>query len=406
MWRLVHSPYGRVIAAIKQSETRAAHLGYHVWLYKASIFTLSAAVSGLAGGLFAMAQLAAFPDVMSLHQSGYVVMMTLVGGGLVSFWGPVVGVFLFLIARDVIGALTNAWMLYFGLLFIAIVLFRPEGIAGAVSAAFQKHSLNPNAAGPFGDAAVVRRRTMALIEAAGVHVRFGDRVVLESIDLAVPEGEFHGLMGPNGAGKTTFFNVLTGRVKPSRGTIRLDGKDVTGLSSHRIAAQGVARSFQIMTLFDEFTARENVTVGLPAFRARGFDMHRAAASDPGFADKALEILATVGLADKADVRAKDLSYGDRRALEIAVALAQSPRVLCLDEPTSGLGSDGVQRLAALVGRLKGKLTIVAIEHDMEFLFSLADRISVIHWGQVVARGTPHELQQNEWVKRSNLGRFA
>ncbi len=112
-----------------------------VWLYKASIFTLSAAVSGLAGGLFAMAQLAAFPDVMSLHQSGYVVMMTLVGGGLVSFWGPVVGVFVFLIARDVIGALTNAWMLYFGLLFIAIVLFRPEGIAGAVTAAFQKHSL-------------------------------------------------------------------------------------------------------------------------------------------------------------------------------------------------------------------------------------------------------------------------
>jgi branched-chain amino acid transport system ATP-binding protein len=247
---------------------------------------------------------------------------------------------------------------------------------------------------------------MALIEAKGVHVRFGDRVVLESIDLAVGEGEFHGLMGPNGAGKTTFFNVLTGRVKPSRGAIRLAGEDVTGLSPHRIAAKGVARSFQIMTLFDEFSARENVTVGLPAFRARGFDMRRAAAGDSAFTDAATEVLATVGLVDKADVRAKDLPYGDRRALEIAVALAQGPRLLCLDEPTSGLGSDGVQRLASLIGRLKGRLTIVAIEHDMEFLFSLADRISVIHWGQVVARGTPHELQQNEWVRRSNLGRFA
>ncbi len=170
---------------------------------------------------------------------------------------------------------------------------------------------------------------MALIEAAGVHVRFGDRVVLESIDLVVPEGEFHGLMGPNGAGKTTFFNVLTGRVKPSRGSIRLDGEDVTGLSSHRIAAKGVARSFQIMTLFDEFTACENVTVALPSFRARGFDMRRAAAGDNGFAETALGVLATVGLADKGAVRARDLSYGDRRALEIAVALAQSPRVLCL-----------------------------------------------------------------------------
>jgi branched-chain amino acid transport system permease protein len=142
LWRLVHSPYGRVIAAIRQSETRAAHLGYHVWLYKVSIFTLSAALSGFAGGLFAMAQLAAFPDVMSLHQSGYVVMMTLVGGGLISFWGPIVGVFIFLIARDVIGALTNAWMLYFGLLFIAVVLFRPEGVAGAVSAVVHKNALD------------------------------------------------------------------------------------------------------------------------------------------------------------------------------------------------------------------------------------------------------------------------
>ena len=247
---------------------------------------------------------------------------------------------------------------------------------------------------------------MALIEVEGVHVRFGDRVVLESIDLAVPEGEFHGLMGPNGAGKTTFFNVLTGRVKPSRGSIRLAGEDVTGLGPHRIADKGVARSFQIMTLFDEFSARENVTVGLPGFRARGFEMHRAAASDQGLAAQASETLAMVGLADKADVRAKDLSYGDRRALEIAVALGQNPRVLCLDEPTSGLGMDGVQRLGELVRRLKRKLTVVAIEHDMVFLFSLADRISVIHWGQVVARGTPHELQQNDWVKRSNLGRFA
>jgi len=247
---------------------------------------------------------------------------------------------------------------------------------------------------------------MSMIEASGVHVRFGDRVVLESIDLAVADGEFHGVMGPNGAGKTTFFNVLTGRVKPSRGSIRLGGEDVTGLSPHRIAAKGVARSFQIMTLFDEFSALDNVMMGLPEFRARGLDIGHAVAANKTFSAKAREALGSVGLAEKAEIRAKDLSYGDRRALEIAVALAQEPRVLCLDEPTSGLGSDGVQRLAALVGRLKGRLTIVAIEHDMEFLFSLADRISVIHWGQVVARGTPHELQQNEWVKRSNLGRFA
>jgi branched-chain amino acid transport system ATP-binding protein len=245
-----------------------------------------------------------------------------------------------------------------------------------------------------------------LVEANGIHVRFGDRVVLEEVDLQVPEGELHGIMGPNGAGKTTFFNVLTGRVKPSRGTIRVAGEDVTGLAPHAIARKGIARSFQIMTLFDDFTARENVTVALPAFRARGFDVRRAVAGDAGFAADATEVLAAVGLADKAETKAKELPYGERRALEIAVALAQKPRVLCLDEPTSGLGSDGTQRLAALVAGLKGRLTIVAIEHDMSFLFGLADRISVIQWGQVVARGTPRELQENEWVKRSNLGRFA
>jgi len=132
LWRLTHSPYGRILAAIRQSETRAAHLGYPVRLYKFAVFTLSAALSGFAGGLFAMAQNSAFPDVMSLHYSGFVVMMVLVGGGMVSFWGPVIGVVVFLVARDVIGAYTTSWMLWFGLLFIAVVLFKPEGIAGAV----------------------------------------------------------------------------------------------------------------------------------------------------------------------------------------------------------------------------------------------------------------------------------
>jgi branched-chain amino acid transport system ATP-binding protein len=246
---------------------------------------------------------------------------------------------------------------------------------------------------------------MGMLEARDIHVRFGDRVVLEDISFAVEPGEMHGIMGPNGAGKTTFFNVLTGRVKPSRGEVRIEGEDVTGLPSHKIAARGIARSFQTMTLFDEFTALENVEVALPEFRARGFDGRRAAVGDRAFEGAARAVLAEVGLAEKAGIVARDLPYGDRRALEIAVALAQRPSVLCLDEPTSGLGSDGVARLAALVGRLKGRLSIVAIEHDMEFLFGLADRISVVHWGQVIARGTPAELRQNPWVQRSNLGRL-
>lgn len=246
----------------------------------------------------------------------------------------------------------------------------------------------------------------AALEAREVHVRFGDRVVLEEMNFAVEEGELHGIMGPNGAGKTTFFNVLTGRVKPSRGQVLLGGLDVTGQPPHAIAARGVARSFQIMTLFDEFTARENVAIARPEFRSNAFSFYRSAVGDPVADEAAATVLAEVGLEAKADVSARDLSYGERRALEIAVALAQQPRVLCLDEPTSGLGSDGIARIAELVRRLKGRLAIVAIEHDMEFLFGLADRVSVVHWGQVIAHGRPAELKDNPWVRRSNLGRLA
>ena len=246
--------------------------------------------------------------------------------------------------------------------------------------------------------------TAPVFQARGIHVRFGSRVVLEDVNFDVGPGELHGIMGPNGAGKTTFFNVITGRVKPSRGRIMLDGSDATGLPPHAMAARGVGRSFQIMTLFDEFTVAENVMLARPAFRAGATSLARAAGNAAEMQD-ARAILAGIGLSDKADMQAKSLAYGERRALEIGVALAQAPRLLCLDEPTSGLGADGIARLAELIAGIKGQLAIVMIEHDMEFLFRLADRISIMHWGQVIARGTPASLKQNPWVQRSNLGKL-
>lgn len=246
---------------------------------------------------------------------------------------------------------------------------------------------------------------MALFEARNLHMRFGDRTVLENVSLAFEAGGLHGIMGPNGAGKTTCFNVLTGRYKPTRGQVIVDGEEITGLAPHLIARKGVSRSFQIMNLFNDFTARENVMAALPAMRERGFDAWHAVDTNTGLADEAEAVLRRVGLGGKGDVIAKSLSYGDRRALEIGVALGARPRIVFLDEPTSGLGSDGTARLFDLIQSLKGQLTIVAIEHDMPFLFGLADEISVIHWGQVIARGTPDALRDNEWVRRSNLGKL-
>jgi branched-chain amino acid transport system ATP-binding protein len=246
---------------------------------------------------------------------------------------------------------------------------------------------------------------MALFEAKDLHLRFGDRVVLEDVSLRFDAGQLAGIMGPNGAGKTTCFNVLTGRYKPDRGRVTFDGRDITGQSPQEIARLGVARSFQIMNLFDEFSVFENIAIALPATRARGRNALAQAYSDRALQSEALEILEKVGLADRADDPAKALPYGARRALEIGIALACRPKLLFLDEPTAGLGSDGRDRLAELVRSLKGHLTIVIIEHDMEFLFSLADTISIIHWGQIIARGTPAELKANPWVESSNLGRL-
>jgi len=244
---------------------------------------------------------------------------------------------------------------------------------------------------------------MALFEATGLHKRFGDQIVLQDLSLSFEEGRLSGIMGPNGAGKTTCFNVLTGRHAPDRGSVTFAGEDITGLPPRRIAAKGISRSFQVMNLFDADSALDNVLIALPRVRRHGFDAWRDLRADSAAEHEAASVLARVGLAGQERTPAKSLSYGERRALEIGVALAAAPRLLFLDEPTAGLGADGTARLAELVSELKRTLTIVVIEHDMRFLFRLADSVAVLHWGQVIARGTPDELRENAWVRRSSLG---
>jgi branched-chain amino acid transport system ATP-binding protein len=247
---------------------------------------------------------------------------------------------------------------------------------------------------------------VALFEARGLHKRFGDQVVLEEISLSFEQGQLSGIIGPNGAGKTTCFNVLTGLYRPDRGRVVFEDEDITGQPPHVIARKGIARSFQLMTLFDDYTVLENVLVAVPEVGSRGFRMLHDLARDEAILDKAVGILQRVGLGGKAFQPAKSLSYGERRALDIGIALAAEPKILFLDEPTSGMASGAGERLAALIRELKTAVTMVIIEHDMQFLFDLADRISVIHWGQVITSGTPAQLRANKWVQASNLGRLA
>ena len=247
---------------------------------------------------------------------------------------------------------------------------------------------------------------MALFEAQHLHKRFADQVVLEDITLSFEENQISGIMGPNGAGKTTCFNVLTGRYRPDRGKVTFEGRDITGLPPRKIAQQGIARSFQMMNMFDEYTALENVVLALPEVRAKGFKVFHDLSADSGAQDRGAQVLARIGLAGREQTLASDLSYGQRRALEIGIALAAERRMLFLDEPTSGLGTDATATLADLIAEIRKTVSIVIIEHDMRFLFELADRIAVIHWGQVIAQGTPDKLRDNEWVRASNLGALA
>ena len=245
-----------------------------------------------------------------------------------------------------------------------------------------------------------------ILEARALHKRFGQHVVLEDVSLAFEPGRLSGIMGPNGAGKTTFFHVLTGHHRPDRGAVHFDGTDITGWSPRAIAARGIARSFQVMTLFDEFTALRNVLTALPEVRRRRFDMLGDLHASRDTVDAAVDVLARVGLRDRASTVARTLSYGDRRRLDIAIAIAARPKLLFLDEPTAGLGGEAIAQLADLIRELKRSLTIVVIEHNMPFLFGVADSVAVMHWGQVIARGTPQELREDPWVKASNLGKMA
>ena len=240
-----------------------------------------------------------------------------------------------------------------------------------------------------------------MFEARRLHKRFGAHVVLEDVSMRFEEGRLSGIMGPNGAGKTTCFNLLTGSHAPDRGSVTFEGRDITGLPPRAIARLGISRSFQIMNLFNDYSALDNVRVATPEVRQRGFSMLGAFGGAAG----AAEVLAQVGLSGKEQVKAGDLSYGDRRALEIGVALAARPKLLFLDEPTAGLGTEATARVARLIAELKRSITIVMIEHDMKFLFGLADHIYVMHWGQVIAQGSPAELRANPWVQRSNLGQL-
>ena len=233
--------------------------------------------------------------------------------------------------------------------------------------------------------------------------RFGGVIATDHVSLDVGQGELHAIIGPNGAGKTTLISQLTGQLSPNSGTIHFAGADITRLPAFRRSALGLARSFQITSLLPDFTASDNVALAAQAHDGHSFYFWGNARKESALRNAALAALKRVGLEHRADVVVSRLSHGEQRELELAVALATKPQLLLLDEPMAGLGTTESARMVKLLQELRREVTIVLVEHDMDAVFALADRITVLVYGRVIASGAPAAIRQNEEVRRAYLG---
>jgi branched-chain amino acid transport system ATP-binding protein len=243
----------------------------------------------------------------------------------------------------------------------------------------------------------------ALLRIDGLTKRFGGVVASDNVVLDVMPGELHAIIGPNGAGKTTLISQLAGEIEPNAGRISFDGQDITALPTYERSLLGLARTFQITSLFGDFTALENVALAVQAHAGHSFRFWRDARTEAELREPARMALARVGLGRRADAMVANMSHGEHRQLELAIALASKPRLLLLDEPMAGLGAEESARMVATLRELKRELTILLIEHDMEAVFALADRITVLVYGRVIASGAPAEIRANAEVRQAYLG---
>jgi ABC-type branched-subunit amino acid transport system ATPase component/ABC-type branched-subunit amino acid transport system permease subunit len=403
------SPLGRVMRAVKANETRAAACGYDTRRVKLCAFAISGLFSGLAGALLTV--VLEFVPIENIHwpMSGTVLIMTLFGGT-GTLLGPFVGAGVFIWMRDFLSKYLEYWEVFVGGAFVVIVLFLPEGIVGTLwglfAARWRKPAEAPAERAP-APAPSPRRRARAdggdgrLLEIYGLTKTFGGLAAVNGVDFQVRRGELRAVIGPNGAGKTTFFNLLTGALPPSRGRILFKGEDITRLPAHAVSRRGIARSYQITNIFGDLSVFENVRI---AAQSR-FTHYRCWGNADRLVqvnERAEELLRFLGLTEKRHVRGAELSHGEQRYLEIGIALATDPDFLLLDEPTAGMSPEETQRTAAFVRKLAGHVTIVLVEHDMEVVMGISDRITVLNYGEVLAEGTPAEIRQNADVRRVYL----
>jgi ABC-type branched-subunit amino acid transport system ATPase component/ABC-type branched-subunit amino acid transport system permease subunit len=414
-WRVVNSPFGKVLQAIRDNEQRASFIGYPVRRYKLVAFVLSAMLVGTGGAVFALLKQFVSADLTHVNFSGEILVMTVIGG-IGTFLGPPLGALFYVCAREILSEYTTGWQFWFGIMFMGFILFSPAGLVGLASKASARlrrdtGTAPKEVAGGQPDrgmppSLLARSRVapgIELVSVRGVSKRFGDFVAVRDVALSLKMGEVHALIGPNGAGKTTLFNMISGMFMPNSGSVWLGGDNVSGLPPERMLARGLARSFQITNLFKTLTVFENLRLAVQARHRARFGMWRNALDYPELREETDAMLDYIGLKSVANVRAESLSYGGQRMLEIALALCGAPSVLLLDEPLAGMAAAERERVVDLIRALSQHLGILVVEHDIDRVFAFADKITVMSNGGVLTSGDANHVRGHEEVQRVYLG---
>ncbi len=437
--RIVRSPVGAILRAIRENPLRAAAVGHNIHRYKLAAFVIGAAYAGFAGGLLGVLQGFMPPDAFMFDTSGQLVMQTAIGGTGTLF-GPLLGAAVWLFLQDFLQGsigLGAAWKLVLGLIFVVLVVFLRRGLIGGIADAFgwmtgrrrkaseaidpaieiSSAAVEPQVART--EAAQVLASTVApglapngnckssglILQATGLTKHYGGLAANSDIDFAVRRGELRGIIGPNGAGKTTFFKMLTCEIPPTAGQILFDGRDITGMSVTDVCQLGLTKSYQINQLFNRLTVRDNLTIAALA-ELRGkfkLDMLSSLRSIPGLNEQVDHTLELVDLTRRPDTPVSELAYGEKRRLEIGLALATSPRLLLLDEPLAGMSPRERIETVQLLKSISTGRTLIIIDHDMDSLFELVQRVTVLQEGRVLAEGSADEIRTNTRVQEAYLG---
>jgi branched-chain amino acid transport system permease protein len=436
--RIVRSPIGAVLRAIRDNPIRAAAVGHNIHGYKLTAFVIAAAYAGFAGGLLGVMQGFMPPDAFMFDTSGQLVMQTAIGGAGTLF-GPLVGATVWLYLSDFLQTtlhLGAAWKLVLGVVFVLLVCFLRRGLIGGMEDLYALVTGSRKKAGPVDDAQmagataedeqraatvdVARQPAIAdmparhrkadreigpVLQAKGLTKHYGGLAANSDIDFAVNHGELRGIIGPNGAGKTTFFKMLTCEVPPTSGQILFEGRNITGMTVTDVCQLGLTKSYQINQLFNRLTVRENLTIAALA-ELRGkfkLDLFKSLRGIADLDERVAHALELVDLVERADTSVSDLAYGEKRRLEVGLALATSPSLLLLDEPLAGMSPrERIETVQLLKSIARGR-TMIIIDHDMDSLFELVEHVTVLQEGRVLAEGTPDQIKGNSKVHEAYLG---